>query len=273
MSLENLYPFAGDHAIQNVVFALEFDGALSPDQIRDVKKDAVKSLSADFPQVDDQQVISINITPNQSKHQVAPSPQIGGFTMQRSSGLSGAFARSIMVSPNSALIVLNDYSRWSEAIASVDRYLDVLLKVIGKLPKAITAIGLQYTDVFNWRSDPSDLVLTEVFEQTSPYIVPHVLRDGAPLMWHSHHGYFVDHAGPVPYRQLDNINVSRVEASGIHSLQILTSHKVQFAGAMWQAGEKNRSHISTIFTKLHTANKDILRNLLTEDARRKIGLN
>lgn len=273
MSLESLYPYAGDHAIQNAVFALDFDGALSPDQIKAIKKGAIKELAGEFPLVEDQQIIAINIGSNQSAHQVSPSPQVGGFTMQRSSGMPNAFARSIVVTPTNALIVVNDYSRWDAVKLDVDRYLDALLLVVGKLPKAVTSIGLQYTDVFNWQSDPSELVLTEVFEAATPYMVPNVLGENAPSMWHSHHGYFVEHLEPVQYRQLDNINVSRIETSGIHSLQILTSHKVQFAAALWQSGEKNRSKISDIFVKLHDANKVILRALLTEQVREKIKLN
>lgn len=272
MSLESLYPYAGDHAIQNAVFALDFDGSLSESQLKDVKKAAQKAYGSEFPDIQDQKTVAFNFGLGQGGQQVKAVSQSGGFTMQRILGFPGVPSRVITVNPDSCIIVINDYTRWAAIKSDIDRYFDVILHSVGKHSIAINSIGLQYTDVFNWKADPKELSLSEVFAAGNPYLVPHVLGQNAPMLWHSHHGYFLDCNEPVPYKQLDNINVSRVDAMGSHSLQVLTSHKAQLNSPMWKINKENRPKISEIQEKLHYSNKQILRALFTEELSRKIKL-
>lgn len=272
MSLESLYPYAGDHAIQNAVFALDFDSPLTESQLKDINKAATKSFGSEFPDVQEQQTMAINFGLGQGNQSVKAVAQPGGFTMRRVLGFPGMAGRVITVSPNNCIIVVSDYTRWDAIKADIDRYFDVILQAVGKHNIAINSVGLQYTDIFNWKADPKELLLTEVFSADTPYLVPNVLRPDAPALWHSHHGYFLECDSPIPYRQLDNINISRIDSMGSHSLQVLTSHKAQLNSPMWKIGKENRSKISEIQEKLHRANKEILRTLFTAELRHKIKL-
>jgi uncharacterized protein (TIGR04255 family) len=198
--------------------------------------------------------------------------QTGGFMMQRPAALHGAPSRMITVSSDNCIIVVNDYTRWAAIKEDVDRYFETLITSAGKHNFSISSIGLQYTDSFNWKADPKDLLLSEVFADGNIYLVPNVLAPNAPMLWHSHHGYFLDCNKPVAYKQLDNINISRIETMGSHSLQILTSHRAQLNSPMWTSSKKTIENISDIQDILHNSNKKILRALLTEELGRKIKL-
>jgi len=192
--------------------------------------------------------------------------------MQRPAGFGGGSTRTLTVNPDSCIVIVKDYTRWESIKADIDRYLDVVLVAVNKTSTPVKAIGLQYTDIFNWKADPQELVMAEAFEVGNPYVVPNVLAANGPMLWHSHHGYFLDRTEPLAYRQLDNINVSRIEAAGGHSIQVLTSHRAELAKPLWKIGKEHRHFISEIQESLHGANKEILRSLFSKELRDKIKL-
>lgn len=270
MSLEYLHPYAGDHAIQSAVFALDFLDPLNESVLKDLRKSANKSLLAEFPTVQDQQSVALNFNTGQDSQQLTSIAKTGGFVMQKASQLPGLPSRVIVVSPNNCMIIVNDYSRWKAVKSDVDRYFAAILTVLNKNTVPINSIGLQYTDVFNWKADPSELVLSEVFAANGPFLVPNILNATAPALWHSHHGYFLDCAEPIPFKQLDNINVSRNDGNTLH---VVTSHRAQLASPLWKVGAENRAKIDAIQEHLHRANKEILKALFTENLQQKIKLN
>jgi uncharacterized protein (TIGR04255 family) len=272
MSLDNLFPYAGNHAIQNVVFAIDFVSPLSESVLKEIKKSAVKSFGNEFSAPVDQQTLAVNLGLAGPGQSVQTSVQVGGFSMQQSAGFSGLPRRIVNVSPANCVIVVNDYTRWDDVKSNADKYFDVILKLVGTSATPVAAIGLQYSDVFNWKSDPEELSLKEVFRAGSPYIVPHVFAESPPMLWHSHHGYFLDIEQPVTSRQLNNINISRVNAQNVDSIQVLTSHKVQLEKPLYKSGAENREKISDILNNLHKSNKEMLQALLTDELLSKIDL-
>lgn len=272
MSLDSLYPSAGDHAILAAVFAIEFQSRLTLDHLLQIEKVVSKTYGSEFPVVLQQQTMSLDFTGGLGAQQMKAKPQPGGFVMQKTDGLTSG--RAINFSEESCIIEIRDYSRWETVKADIDRYLNPLLQVLHKNAIPIKVLGLQYTDIFHWKSEPKDLVIAEVFNKGNPFVVPHVFDHSAnaPTLWHSHHGYFVEHAEPVAFRQLDNINVSRVKTGASDSIQILTSHKAQFKEPLWKVSKENRSVISQIQDAMHGANKEIMRELLSPEVQKKIKL-
>lgn len=272
MSLDSLYPASGDHAIQNAVFAIEFQGVLSSSQLEKLQLAAVKAYGAEFKEVHAQQKMAVDLTPRGGLQEFKAIAQPGGFLMLSGSPLS--LPRTISVTPNDCVITFHDYSRWDIVKADVQRYLAPILKLLDAFVVPVNVVGLQYNDVFHWKAEPGELNLTEVFAAGTPFLVPHVLRppESSPRHWHCHHGYFVNFHTPVSYQQLDNINISRVSASGHDSIVVLTSHKAQLKEPLWQVSKKNKTVIPDIQESLHNSNKTILRELLSESVRSKIKL-
>lgn len=260
MSLrDQLYPFAGSHAIQSAVFAFEWAEMLTPSMLAGVRERAMK-LKHDFPAgIQDQKALTVNFTPGAPQVQ---TEEVSGFMLSRVSSALGGVARTITVGLHQCLIQVSDYLSWSTAKADVDRYLEVLLPAITQ-HRQVTVIGLQYLDIFNWRGNPAELPTAAIFRKDTKYLASNVFSVNE--LWHNHHGYFESHAEPQECRQLDNINVSRVENAGVHSIQILTSHRAQFRAAIWDYSLTAESLITRTLVRMHDRNKEILRDLLSDE--------
>ena len=270
MSLDHLYPFAGQHAIQSAVFALDFANELDIGEISAIRVESTK-LAGDFSRQDElqrttftMQVGLVDVPPTSS------NVETDGFQMVRPALVAGQpNSRAVIVNRTGIVVVVNDYTRWDKFKSDVDRYLSVLLTHIDG-QKAVASLGLQFNDIFLWKADPADLQLEEVFAAGNRYLAPNVFS--SPLLWHSHHGYLVNNKSPVEYQQLDNINVSRVAANEEHQLQILTSHRVTLEKPLYKGWSDCKATLLAIQDSLHAKNKAILAELLTPEAQNKIKL-
>lgn len=273
MSIEHLYPFAGNHAIQNAAFAIEWSDELTISELLAISLAIGTELKTDFPKVTPQHTQKISFTVDASapggSSNYFPNPELSSYSFEKPSQFGNAqSARSMILSKSNLIVLINDYSRWDNVWADVKRYISIVLP---KLPnKPIQNIGLQYSDVFTWKDDPKSFNSALVFRENSPYIVPNV--HNASGLWHCHHGYLVDRTDPVQHTCLDNVNVNLLDTSGVLSLQIVTSHRATFASPLWFKGENDLTTISDTMNILHNVNKNIMYNLLNEDVCKKINL-
>jgi uncharacterized protein (TIGR04255 family) len=275
MSLEHLQPYAGQHAIQSAVFALHFSAELDVGELSTIRE-AAKELKTDFPNLVDQHRVSVKI--NHSEKDERPTPlttqDVGGFILEKPAPavpVAAGSLRSIIVSTDQVIVVVNDYTRWEKFRSDVEKYLSVLLKDMSA-HKAVQSVGLQIADVFIWKADPADLKLNDVLKKTSPYLPLNVFCQDA-LLWHSHHGFLRDQEQPIKHQQLDNINVSRNVVGGSHQIQILTSHKATFSQPQYKFLDTNSQLVWTTVDQLHAKNKEMLGDLLTQELQTKIALN
>lgn len=268
MSAEKLYPYAGDHAIQTVAFALEWQGDLNTNALLAVQKLAPK-LKEFLPDHQLQNVVSINFEAAQAARSKV-TEDVGSVVFSRPTYLG--IPRSMTVSRQNCVVIVPDYTRWDTVWAEVQQYLALVWELITK-HKPITAIGLQYTDLFHWRADPNELDLREVFLTDTPFLPTNVFDKKG--LWHSHHGYLDQYEEPIKHARLENINVTMLETAGERSIQVLTSHKVTLAEPLWKAtksGQKGPELVAEILQDLHGSNKEILKKLLSQEVCKKINL-
>ena len=275
MSLANLQPFAGQHAIQSAALALDFSSELDIGEVGRLRA-AADLMKAEFPNIADQQRAMVQMAVGVGQSGLPTTTMdAGGFVMERRppSLLPSAIPpqRSIIVNRESVIIVINDYTRWDKFKSDAERYLSSLLSSVNA-QKAVASIGLQINDVFLWKADPADLDLAEVFAAKTPYLTPNVFSKDM-LLWHSHHGYLKDEKSPAEHKQLTNINVARADVNGSQQLQILTSHKAIFARPLYKFLDANREKIASVLDCLHLENKRILGELLSTALQEKISLN
>lgn len=276
MSLDNLQPFAGQHAIQSAAFALDFSSELDIGEISRLRAVAMQ-LKAEFPNIAEQHRTMVQLGVGQEGKVAVPTTTMdaGGFVMERRAPsflpATSPPLRSIIVSRENVVVVINDYTRWDKFKSDAERYLSTLLGTINA-QKAVASIGLQISDVFLWKSDPADLDLGKVLSKDSPYLTPNVFSKDIQL-WHSHHGYLKDETEPSPHQQLTNINVARAVVIGSQQIQILTSHKANFPRPLYKFLDANREKISSVLDALHAKNKRILQSLLSPALQEKINLN
>lgn len=269
MSLDNLFPIAGNNAIQNAAFAIEWGAELSSADIQETNSKIESELKSDFSAPLPQNVQNFSfVTDGSQTPRFLPSVEIGGYLYEKRSPLSTIPTKSITLTRQNLVILINEYSRWETVWEDVQKYFSIILKNITAQP--FTNVGLQYSDVFIWKDEPASLNLCEVFRQSSSYLTPNALN--VKSLWHSHHGYIVDSNAPVKNSRLDNINVNLIDNGGTLSVQIVTSHRATLAAPIWYKKEIDLESISQIMKVLHNENKQVMHNLLSDEVCKKIKL-
>ena len=272
MSLESLHPFAGNHAIQSVAFVFEWPTPLDTATLR-VIRSLEPQLRLAFPVVQEQQNVTVQIEAGKvakaKYHQSKQQPtQLAGVQFLNPGHAVGQFSRMIQVQRQNCVIVVNDYSRWDTVWPRVQAWLDAVLSV-ALSGRPLTAVMLQYNDVFLWKDAPELLDPSEIFVKDSPYLAPNIL--GLKTAWHSHHGFIEQMDGPWPAQVLDNINISVGDINGQRQVGALLSHKSTFSTPIWSF-QKAKIAIDEVIPQLHDRNKSRLKLLLSDAVRQKVGL-
>lgn len=265
MSIEKLYPYANDHAIQSAAFVVEWAEPLTPNAIEDLAKLKVKFRGL-LPDSQPQNVVEFNLTAIEGMN-TKVRQELGGIVFSRQSGHKGV-PRSLTISKQNCVIVIPDYSRWDQVWSDVQQYLEIVLEQIGPL-RPLSGIGLQYTDLFNWKDAPSELDVSDIFLRGS-YLPENVFQQKG--LWHSHHGFMEAHEDPTPHKRLENINVDMLESSGERSIQIITSHRATMIEPMWQSHLKHKTTVLEMFVSLHTSERAMLRKLFAPALCQRINL-
>ncbi|MCB0066951.1 MAG: TIGR04255 family protein [Caldilineaceae bacterium] len=264
--MDQLFPHAGDHSIQNAVLAVEWSPEIDATQLESIRG-AAHGLVQDFKEETQQTIrVSFSNAPGNVPTS-APAPEISGYAYSRFSP-AGELQKQVQISRGSCLIVVADYQRWKQLIADVK---SVFAVVLSALPASVTisTVGLQYSDRFIWKANAETLDLREVFRANSPYLTAHSLD--CKQAWHSHHGYFEKSVVPTPHNRLDIININVVDEPSGRAIQVLTSHRAALDGPLQAAGALDQ--VVAMQDALHDLNKGIFRELLTEPLLQKIHLN
>lgn len=269
MSIEKLYPFAGEHAVQNVVFIVEWADQLTTDALVEACKLATKYRNLGLPEMSQQNMLEVKFHNGEAQGQSAQTSSGLGGVQFTSHARNDGSARMVVISRTNIMVMIPDYTRWDIVWTEVQAYLKPALEQIGSL-RPINVIGLQYNDVFSWQDDPSELDLSEVFVKDC-FIPLHALEQKG--LWHLHHGYIEKRISPVGCSLLHNLNVDLNDVNGQRRINIVGSHRASLVEPLWQSHLKNKSVVLDMFVALHTSNKVVLEKLLTPAVCEKIKLN
>lgn len=269
MSIEKLHPYAGEHAVNNVVFVVEWAQQLTTDAILQVCKLATKFRNLGLDQMQQQNVLQVKLMNGQiGQTSTQNSSEISGVNFTRADAAPGS-ARVVSISRTNVMVVVPDYTRWDKVWHDVQAYFKVILDEVGPL-RPLNVIGLQYNDVFLWQDDPSELQLEEIFSPNG-FIPNHIFQQKG--FWHLHQGYIEKLTTPIVAELLHNVNVDLTETKGQRIIQIVGSHRSTLAEPLWQSHQKNQEALLSMFFALHQSNKAMLSTLLTPEVCEKIKLN
>ena len=271
MALDDLAPCSGAHAVQSAVFAIEWSNPLPQDALSHIRAayDQSKELKRQFPAApQEQRILSVLIDQAAgavSPQSVSSAGECIGYKFTKQSSISPS--RTLQITKDSCLYVVQDYTRWKSVVSEVLRAYSEVSEHLVKSP--VAALGLQYTDVFHWRADPEHLNLVEVLDAESGLVPTSALeRKG---LWHSHHGYLEDRSSPADHLALENVNVDIVDNGGQRSVAIVTSHQARLQRPLYTA-QALRSSLEMFYESLHDQNKTLLGKLLTSEVKSKIKL-
>lgn len=271
MSIDRLHPYAGPHAVQNAIFVVEWAEPLRSDALVDMLKLATKYRNLGLTAIQQQNAVSVNVTAARATDvspSVSSTQELGGVMFSAPANSSGLPGRSITISRQNCMVFVPDYTRWAKVWDDVHSYLSIALGVIAPM-RPLTVVGLQYTDVFQWKDDPSDMPLAEIFRGDS-YMPPHIFE--LKGLWHVHQGHIQQTLTPVPNSRLENVNVDMLDTGGLRSIQIIGSHRSTLSEPLWQSHLKNEPILAQLFEDMHLSNKGLLTKLLTPEVCAKIHL-
>ena len=267
-------PFGDLHAIQTVVFVVEFNAHLDQPTFREIALLHSK-FKSELPRKQEQKSVVVNIAPTSPDVPIrSASPEIGGVVFDRLAP-DGQQEWALSVQPNLASVSCTKYEGWVTAWHRAESYLRIVLPIVYKR-RTVVAIGLQYTDKFIWEGAKSELNISGLFRKESPYLVPNAYTMGGP--WHSHHGYFISKDQPNRHKLLNNINIDLLEEDGVRVVRITTTHRSTpespiKAHISAVEAEQSENTIDAYMHVMHKENKAILGKLLNEEMCSRIKLN
>lgn len=267
MSIDEVKPHAGSHAIQNVLFLVEWESDLRLDELMDIQTGVRAHLQSEFPTVHAQQMFVMQI-PQDGVSPPSPQASIGGFSLTSLPNGAGAVARQIDISLKSVSIVINDYTRWDRVWADARRYLTAVLDTLKK-HREVKKVVLQYTDAFYWNSS-LPFPTAAVFRQESKFLPANIFS--LDDLWHVYQGYFLKVTEPLLFKQLDNLNISLIDQDNRKALFIVASHQAHLDGPL-AIDDDSKTRVEALICGMHDQNKDMLREILSEDVCAKISLN
>ena len=270
MPSDLLVPYKGDHAIQNVTFALEWGGLLDPSAFLEIRK--IHSIADKLPKVSEQKALTVSLSDGPGGASASPSFDVEGVAFERFSP-HGLLSKSLVINRQHCAVTNNEYTRWIKVWPEARELFGMILPTILQY-QPVAAIGLQYTDIFTWRGNNEDFDLSILFNQESELLPNHIFE--LKSLWHLHQGYFDEPEIKIDlnYKTLNNININLVDMDGVLAIHIVTAQRVMFIDKEinYEGWASKDGVLDMIISKLHDVNKVILSKLLTTEIQNKIKL-
>jgi hypothetical protein len=270
MSLDALFPVAGDHAIQNLSCVLEWKEPLTEKDVNELRGRIQQRLQA-FKVFKPHHAVLVDITGTEPSANVRPTA-MAGFAAQTAPVIGAAPHRHIQVVPEEIVMLFNDYSRWAAIKQDLSSYVKVIVGAVGQSSRGLKGLAIQYTDAFHWKSDPNALDIAELFSSAAPFLSPIILKLDRGTQWHCNQGFFGPSRWDAALQQLTNVNVQRSRDSGMDTITIVTVHRIQFPQPKWDNAEAKCAIIDEIYECFHQDNKNLLASLLSPEVCEKINL-
>lgn len=177
----------------------------------------------------------------------------------------GSVLEQLSIGPNS--IVYSDfgpYTRWSDvhekAVGVMAPFLDILAR-----ERKFGVCGIQYVDAFEL--DEIANLASTMFSPEAVLLPKHIFQ--IDDLWHVNQGYFKPADIPQPHKRLTNLNMQVNKHATGYRLEISAMHRAVFENPIesYEAGL-----LQKLQDDLHEDNKNILRDILTQDIRDMVGL-
>lgn len=269
--IEGFEPIHSAHAIEQVAFVIQFDGAITDEALQ-----RVKSATAQFGGDDDLpgyieiQGVSFVIGTNAPQQTYGSS---SGF-IRRSVARDGSLECELRIERNSITFLTTKYSRWSEVWQRVSRYLDTLLPIYFEQLNLL-AVGLNYVDKFSWNGELNNFNARSLLKEDSKYISSHIF-DTAEF-WHSHTGVFI--RSDEQTKRLLNVNIDHLDEARSDGMKRVVSITTTVTDQFNQPGyqpfpinDKTITMVGTHMQNIHDFGKEILGELLAKDMSDRIAL-
>lgn len=278
MDSARFQPVGGNHAIEVMAIAVEWVmPPLGDEQLASLQAlyEANTEIKNFFSKLQPMQafVFQAGLDGNAQSggNNITPPPQFtarnGGFDLQ-SFDTKGRVVWVASIRPEFISVSCTEYDRWHnikpKALAILLPFVEAALAKGAK----INAIGLQYQDAFRLLDGTSQAATQELFRRNGRYLPQHLFDQ--PSFWHCHQGWFSK--APDERRILNNVATEIVDVNGAHFARIGGQHRL-FATLADGLTPKSISsgEIDQILQCLHGVNKNVINEILSDDALKAIG--
>ncbi|HVJ54850.1 MAG TPA: TIGR04255 family protein [Aliidongia sp.] len=278
-------PIANDHAIAEAAFAIHFKDQL-PATVMHLASERLKStLDADFPHP--RPAFNIQFSVDALRGLRLEGSQSGPLSLQDKPQDPG---RTILFTPSYFSVNYLKYTRWHEVWPSARKTLQESLECISAACLSadsnlnITHIGVQYVDKFIADLPVSPLALPLLFEERSSYLSSRIFTGS--IFWHIHQGWIEtldnSHVGtncltvlnitsyPEGQRPLSPESIDEAAQLAIAVDNLIRADNVLSYEDLFR--KDDGAALDAVVEELHDRNKGILRDLITDDMCKKIGL-
>jgi uncharacterized protein (TIGR04255 family) len=271
-------PLHKGHAIDQVLFALQFEGALDDASIKELRERLAKDSA--FPAKNDIRQIGLQVGVGVHGPMVgnlaaaSGTPQLVGLQF-RKARQDGTVETELRLDKAAFSFRTINYTRWADVWANVKGYIDISLPIYLRSTRLL-AVGLTYVDKFIWEGAPGNSNSVSLLRSGSPYIAPHVYS--AKDLWHSHSGAFV--RVDAKTKRLISVDIDYVDelvtdhprkALSIQSVLNDILNQPDYESAELTS-ESTPAFVETHMTQLHDVSKQILADIINSDMARRIAL-
>lgn len=263
-------PVHAGHAIEQVVFALRFDGVLEDPSLLSLRSSA-SHFERDLPGEGEISGISINFG--------APLP--GGAPLQpgflrRKGSPTGLIEKELRVERSSITFITNIYSRWNDIWPEAERYFSSLAPEYLRAGLKIMGLGLIVVDKFVASSGVSNPRPDALLNRDSNFFARSVLS--AVDLWHNHTGFF--EKPDEKTKRLVNVNIDCVneKKDGADRRVVIITKIIN--DAFNQPGSEPSNFdedgtmlaISAHMSSMHKLEKSILKDIINQEMATRIAL-
>lgn len=262
-------PATEKHAIIEAVFGLLYARQFTAKEI-EATVAAHEKQWPELPRLNRTQILQVQMGVGPVPDQAVP-PLVAGVSFDRVQP-DGKPGWRLLFDETRTIVNCLDYDSWSNVWPRAWDYLEKASDALQSRNNPLVGAFLQYVDVFEWRGDPKDYSVDKLLSRESPYVPASVFQSG-PL-WHLHQGRYIEDGSPVKGRLLQRIHLDAGMARQNSFVKIDSFLSLDFSEPMTITGalKEKKDKIGPIFEFLHDMDKRILRDYLTPELAKDIGL-
>lgn len=263
-------PIHDAHAIEQVAIVLQFANSVTTADFQEIRKMA-DDLKGDFPGRSPIQTFMVAV----GAGGVMPANPAQGLVLTDTSK-EGVITHELRLEHSSITYRTTMYTRWATIWGRASEYFNKFLPLYS-LSSSLSAINLNYIDKFIWNGKSNEGDPRTLLRANSKYLTPAVYESND--LWHSHFGAFVK-VDPLTKR-LVNVNVDFIDENNdlnarraVSISTVLTDifNQPTYKLLDLKALEEISSFIDQRAQELHTYNKEVLGNIISDEMIKRISL-
>jgi uncharacterized protein (TIGR04255 family) len=268
-------PIHAAHAIEQVVFVVQFDPPLDESQLLEIRNAALQFKSEkDLPGQMEVQEFAIAFG-SPGAEAPPPPPRLPIGLVLQSTGRDGSVENNLRVERASLTFRTTLYTRWDTVWTQASRYFETLLPKYAQYSQLAT-VSLNYVDKFVWTGPIDQCSPNLLLHPQSKYVCPHVYE--VTEFWHSHTGKFI--RTDAYTKRLLNVNVDYLEETSGLELRRVVAVTTVLTDMLNQSGysstviakEDVLEFVEGRMQKLHTFGKEVLSDIINTEMGKRIAL-